>query len=427
MAIDPILKQEAANLPAIDLSPSQCDELELLLSGALLPWTGYGVKASGEVSADEAPIRLHPGTAPSPTPHTLRDPEGALLAVCAISKVEPTEKGAEVFGTLTPLEPPTHFDFRELRKTPTASKSVVREKGWAATNALFLSSLPTSEQLDYLRHQLSERPAGGILAFVSKCGQTRADFALVRGIQKALTTLSEERIVLILLPAEASPAAQTLIAHNYGATAILTLPTATAPASYPSNLLQEARLANPTNADKGFTVFFTGLSGSGKSTVARALQAKLLEIGPREVTLLDGDLVRKNLSSELGFSKEHRNLNILRIGYVASEITRHGGAAICCPIAPYDSVRKAVRSSIEPMGGFILVAITTPLEVCEKRDRKGLYAKARAGIIKEFTGISDPYEAPQDAAIYINTAEISLEAATEAIVKLLRDSGYLPE
>ena len=138
------------------------------------------------------------------------------------------------------------------------------------------------------------------------------------------------------------------------------------------------------------TVFFTGLSGSGKSTIANALLVKFLEFGGRPVTLLDGDLVRKNLSSELGFSKEHRDINIRRIGYVASEITKNGGIAVCAPIAPYDGVRKDVRAMIEPVGGFMLVHVDTPLEVCEQRDRKGLYAKARAGIIKEFTGISDP-------------------------------------
>ncbi|MGH9343818.1 MAG: bifunctional sulfate adenylyltransferase/adenylylsulfate kinase, partial [Terriglobia bacterium] len=143
---------------------------------------------------------------------------------------------------------------------------------------------------------------------------------------------------------------------------------------------------------QGFTVFFTGLSGSGKSTIANVLRVKFLEIGGRPVTLLDGDVVRKNLSSELGFSKEHRDINIRRIGFVASEITKNGGIAICAPIAPYDSIRKEVRGMIQPHGGFILVHLSTPLETCEKRDRKGLYAKARAGTLPQFTGVSDPYE-----------------------------------
>src|SRR5204863_4358881 len=147
---------------------------------------------------------------------------------------------------------------------------------------------------------------------------------------------------------------------------------------------------------QGLTVFFTGLSGAGKSTIANVLMIKFLEMGGRPVTLLDGDLVRKHLSSELGFSKEHGDINIRRIGYVASEITKNGGIAICAPIAPYDATRKDVRTMIEPFCGFILIYLSTSLDVCEERDRKGLYAKARAGILKEFKGILDPYEQPAD-------------------------------
>jgi sulfate adenylyltransferase len=187
----------------------------------------------------------------------------------------------------------------------------------------------------------------------------------------------------------------------------------------------ELRRTHPPRSRQGFTVFFTGLSGSGKSTVANVLRVKLLELGGRPVTLLDGDLVRKNLSSELGFSKEHRDLNILRIGYVASEITKNGGIAICAPIAPYDAVRSEVRKTIEPLGGFTLVHVATPLEVCEQRDRKGLYAKARAGIIKEFTGISDPYEEPTDAELVIDTTDLSPDEAAQRIILHLESEGFI--
>src|ERR1043166_1078116 len=142
---------------------------------------------------------------------------------------------------------------------------------------------------------------------------------------------------------------------------------------------------------QGLTVFFTGLSGAGKSTIASVLLVKFMEMGGRPVTLLDGDIVRKNLSSELNFSKEHRDINIRRIGFVAAEITKNGGIAICAPIAPYDSVRKEVRATVEPGGGFVLVHVATSIDVCEQRDRKGLYAKARAGLVQNFTGVSDPY------------------------------------
>ncbi len=188
---------------------------------------------------------------------------------------------------------------------------------------------------------------------------------------------------------------------------------------------EELKRSHPPRHQQGFTLLFTGLSGSGKSTIANVLLVKLLEMGGRAVTLLDGDLVRKNLSSELGFSREHRDINIRRIGYVASEITKNGGIAICAPIAPYDSVRKQVRAMVRPLGGFMIVHVATPLEVCEQRDRKGLYAKARAGIIKEFTGISDPYEAPEDAEIAIDTTRLTAEEAAQQIVLHLEKEGYV--
>jgi sulfate adenylyltransferase len=194
--------------------------------------------------------------------------------------------------------------------------------------------------------------------------------------------------------------------------------------TYPE-VVHELRRSYPPRHKQGVTIFFTGLSGSGKSTIANVLVTKFLETGGRPVTLLDGDLVRKHLSSELGFSKEHRDINIRRIGYVASEITKNGGIAICAPIAPYDATRKAVRSMIEPVGGFILVHIATPVETCEQRDRKGLYAKARAGILKEFTGISDPYEDPKDAEVVINTAELSPEEAAQEIILHLEREGFI--
>jgi sulfate adenylyltransferase len=194
--------------------------------------------------------------------------------------------------------------------------------------------------------------------------------------------------------------------------------------TYPE-VVHELRRSFPPRHKQGVTIFFTGLSGSGKSTIANVLMTKFLEMGGRPVTILDGDLVRKNLSSELGFSKEHRDINIRRIGYVASEITKNGGIAICAPIAPYEATRKAVREMIEPHGGFILVHVSTTVEVCEQRDRKGLYAKARAGILKEFTGISDPYEVPVKAEVVINTGELSPEEAAQEIILHLEREGFI--
>lgn len=194
--------------------------------------------------------------------------------------------------------------------------------------------------------------------------------------------------------------------------------------SFPE-VVRELRRSHPARARQGFTVFFTGLSGSGKSTIANVLLSKLLELGGRPITLLDGDLVRKNLSSELGFSREHRDINIRRIGFVAAEITKHRGICICAPIAPYDNIRKEVRAMIQPHGGFILVYVNTSVEECEKRDRKGLYAKARAGIIKEFTGISDPYDVPTDAEVVIDTLKLTAEEAAQEIYLRLEKEGYI--
>jgi sulfate adenylyltransferase len=194
--------------------------------------------------------------------------------------------------------------------------------------------------------------------------------------------------------------------------------------TYPE-VVRELRRSYPPRHKQGVTIFFTGLSGSGKSTIANVLLAKFLEAGGRPVTLLDGDIVRKHLSSELGFSKEHRDINIRRIGFVAAQITKNGGIAICAPIAPYDSVRKQVRHMIEPYGGFVLVHVATPLETCEQRDRKGLYAKARAGLVTEFTGISDPYEVPHDAEVVIDTTELSPEEAAQEIILHLEQQDFI--
>lgn len=193
--------------------------------------------------------------------------------------------------------------------------------------------------------------------------------------------------------------------------------------SYPE-VIETIRKTYPPKKEQGFTVFFTGLSGAGKSTLAKALLAKLMEITNRSITLLDGDEVRQMLSSELNFSREHRNLNILRIGYVAYEVTKHKGIALCAPIAPYADVRQKVREKIDSVGKFIEVYVSTPLEVCEQRDYKGLYEKARKGIIKDFTGISSPYEPPVNPELEINTKEKTIEECIQKIIGKLSDLGY---
>jgi len=185
------------------------------------------------------------------------------------------------------------------------------------------------------------------------------------------------------------------------------------------------RKAYPPRHKQGFTVFCTGLSGAGKSTVARVLHARFLEMGGRPVTLLDGDIVRRNLSNELGFSKNHRDINVRRIGFVASEITKNRGIAICAPIAPYAETRRQIRQLIESYGGFVEVHVATPLDVCESRDRKGLYAKARAGMIKGFTGIDDPYEPPPSPEVFIDTTDMTPDEAAQETLLYLERAGYI--
>jgi sulfate adenylyltransferase len=193
----------------------------------------------------------------------------------------------------------------------------------------------------------------------------------------------------------------------------------------PAGVAAELRRARPPRSARGVVIFCTGLSGSGKSTLARDLRDALLERGDRTVSLLDGDLVRQLLSAGLTFSRADRDLNIARIGYVAAEVARHGGIAICAPIAPYAAARERVRQLVAEVGDFVLVHVSTPLEVCEARDRKGLYAKARAGVIGSFTGISDPYEVPDDADVVIDTSQVSRHDAVEAVLRQLRRGGWL--
>ena len=193
----------------------------------------------------------------------------------------------------------------------------------------------------------------------------------------------------------------------------------------PSGVARELRRARPPRAQRGLVVFFTGLSGSGKSTIARGLFQALTERGDRGVSLLDGDHVRRLLSAGLTFSRADRDLNIARIGYVAAEVARHGGIAICAPIAPYAQARAAARAMVTEVGDFLLIYVSTPVEVCEARDHKGLYAKARAGLIEGFTGVSDPYEEPRDADLVIDTSTMTRQQAVDAVLGLLVTGGWL--
>lgn len=222
-------------------------------------------------------------------------------------------------------------------------------------------------------------------------------------------------------------AGKVVPSHTINRDALLAaLDSADDPPGLPAPSLAAWRHYRPRRDERGLAILFTGLSGSGKSTLARAFVQALTEESSRSVTLLDGDVVRRHLSVGLGFSRTDRDRNVLRIGFVAAEIARHGGVVVCAPIAPFADTRRQVRDMVTEHGDFVLIHVATPLEECERRDRKGLYARARAGEIPEFTGISSPYEPPDDADLVLDTATISVPDATARVLALLRRGGWLP-
>ena len=543
-------KKEAQDLPSWDLTERQLCDIELLLNGAFSPLDGFLGQADYERVLKE--MRLTSGVLwPIPvtldvtpafadgleagTPIALRDAEGVLVATLRVDDIWRPDKDAEaesvfgtgddahpgvyqlrhtndvyVGGTLEGVEPPTHYDFKLLRDSPSEIRGRFRKLGWRKVVAF-----QTRNPMHRAHHELTFRAAAereANLLIHPVVGMTKPGdidhYTRVRCYEHVLSKYPDQTTTLSLLnlamrmagPQEALWHA--IIRKNHGCTHFIVGRDHAGPGKHPNGhpfygpyeaqelyakyedeldismvpfqqmvyvedrsqympvdettpemkianltgtefrrrlqegidipewfsypeVIEELRKLHPPRNEQGFTVFFTGLSGSGKSTIANALLVKLLEIGGRHVTLLDGDLVRKNLSSELGFSKEHRDLNILRIGYVASEITKNGGVAICAPIAPYASTRRRVREMIEPVGGFVQVHVSTPLEVCEKRDRKGLYAKARAGLIKEFTGISDPYETPVNSEVVVDTQGLSPELAAHRVLVKLEHLGFI--
>ena len=364
------LTADAAGLSVLTLSARDAGRLDLVMLGAL-----------------PLPFEL-----PSPPGFTsgqtvaLRDSEGVLLALMGITSV--VEAG--VRGEVAALRRPTRPDHRELWRAPAPLAP--------GAIAILATTPPLADELDAL---LADGPAIALVL----AGTDPLD-PLHHARVGAWRVLTEPRAIpLVLLPLEAVTEAEAAeLASAFGATRGVADPLTPDPALH--------------RHGGGTTVFFTGLSGSGKSTVAALLAVRLAAAG-RTVTLLDGDVVRTHLSAGLGFSKADRETNIRRIGFVAAEVTKHGGVAICAPIAPYAATRAAARAMVERYGRFVLVHVATPLEVCEARDRKGLYAKARAGVLTEFTGISDPYEVPVDAALTLDTSEMDVETAVARVLEAL--------
>jgi sulfate adenylyltransferase len=413
----------------------------------------------------------------------LNDAEGSPLAVLEITEREPLGELVQLAGPVTALRAPEHGPFRRIRRRPSEVRAVLAE---GPVLAVATRGPLNARHIGQLRHYADQLKARVMLLPLMGDGAdvVNRPEALVRTTAAATRNLPSETLVIpVPMARRSDPVAElrarATVAAAYGATHLLSdLPTApddslplkviTPPdwAYDPVNevwrplslipsgtereelspdelnsvldsgqpipdwympvaVAAELRMARPPRRDRGVVVFFTGLSGSGKSTVARDLRDALSERGDRTVSLLDGDLVRRLLSAGLTFSRADRDLNIARIGYVATEVARHGGIAICAPIAPYAQVRNQVREMVSEAGDFLLVHVATPLSECEARDRKGLYAKARAGLIDSFTGISDPYEEPTNADLVIDTSHLTRVEAVDAVLALLTRGGWI--
>jgi sulfate adenylyltransferase len=380
-------------VPAPQYCPSQreLDDLELLLNGAYAPSRTF----------DDGPVHLDLPPALRNTPVELVDPEGLPLA---------SLDG----GSLTALSAPSHGPFRRLHLAP----DEVRRRHPGALTVPVAGPLTTAD-LAAIGKARAGRPVVLLTLVGAGTPQGVSATGLVRATLAAAALLGDAHVVAVPLPSHGDAAIDhelgRLVVGNY-ATGDVHAPTGLG--DLPDAVAAVVDQDQP--AERGVVVFFTGLSGSGKSTLAQALTDLVLEEGRRTVTSLDGDVVRRHLSAGLTFSRADRETNIARIGWVAAEIARHHGIAICSPIAPHDSTRKQVRAMVEAAGGeFVLVHVATPLEECERRDRKGLYAKARAGEIAEFTGISSPYDEPTDATVRVDTTGRSVQDALADVLAVL--------
>lgn len=546
------LRAEALELQAIDLSPRQLCDLELLLNRGYYPLTGYMTQKEYQSVldtmclpdssvwpmpicldvSDETAEKLHHGQRIA-----LNDQEGFLLAILTVEDVwrpDKTQEALAIFGTRDPsIHPgvmhlydrtgpayiggrlegitlPIHYDFRHLRLSPSETVRIFTMNGWrrvlgfhtdeylhCAHREMVISAAREAQAAIFLQPVADLTHPGSLDYYTQiRCYQAFTDKFPPNMIQLALTPYASRKAGPVeglwqaiirknfgcshFMVAEdhADPfniddgqklfypkgAAQELVDKMAALTGIKMVPqrqmgyhqelkkyvdiesvegdeVSTISSkelrqkliagediptwfSYPE-IVDELQCTFPPKSKQGFTIFLTGFSGSGKSTIAKVLLVKFMEMCDRPVTLLDGDIVRRNLSSELTFSKEHRNLNITRIGFVASEITKNGGVALCAPIAPYEESRQINRDLISSYGGYIEVYVSTPLEVCEQRDRKGLYAKARSGKVKGVTGITDPYIPPSNPELTIDTSTITPMEAVQEIMLYLEEQGYI--
>ncbi|MGH3351006.1 MAG: adenylyl-sulfate kinase [Nocardioides sp.] len=393
-------------VPQHSPSPRELDDIELIVSGAL----------PGPLNAPGSPLTL---ALPAPIAEIagrdgeveIVDPEGLPLA----RVTWPT-------GDVTGLSSPAYGPFRRLYLTPEQTR-----RTYVGRTVVPVTDALTSSEIT----ELGSLGPVLLLALVGHGTPSLSPAALLRASLLAADALPDAAVVAVPLASHDDPEADhglgvAVVDAYAGGDPVHALASADRSDDYPEDVAAVIDRDRPALEDQGLVIFFTGLSGSGKSTLARALMDRILEQGARTVTSLDGDVVRRNLSAGLTFSKEDRETNIRRIGWVAAEISRHGGLAVCSPIAPFDATRQDVRRYVDDAGGAVfLVHVATPLEECERRDRKGLYAKARRGEIPEFTGISSPYEEPADADVRVDTTGRSIDDALGDVIEALRDAGYL--
>ena len=408
-------------LPQFCPTPRELDDLELLATGALAPLTAFHVidgRGASEASLETLVSLTLPDdvrrAAEQAGAVELVDPEGLPLARVAIPS-----------GEVESLTQAQYGPFRDLYLTPAQAREQYAGRTWVpVTDAL------TETQVEQVRDL-------GPLVLVALVGTGTPELspvALIRATRLVAHTLPDAAVVAVPLAAHGDSPEVAEADHALGVQVLATyaghdpvVALAEDPDGDYAEVAADVVAADrPAPDEQGLVLFFTGLSGSGKSTLARALMDKILEQGTRSITSLDGDVVRRNLSAGLTFSKADRETNIRRIGWVAAEISRHGGLAVVSPIAPFDETRQQVRAMVDEAGGaFFLVHVATPLEECERRDRKGLYAKARAGEIPEFTGISSPYEEPQDADVRVDTTGRTIPDALDDVIVALKEAGYL--
>jgi sulfate adenylyltransferase len=381
-------------------SPRELDDLELLLNGGLAPLRTF---------QDDGPVRLErPTELAGADPIELVDPEGLPLARLAGSQ-------------LTALSAASHGPFRRLHLSP----DQVRTLHPGALTVPVAGPLTTLD-LAAISDVRADRPVVLLALTGTGTPQGLSSVGLLRATLAAARILGDAHVVAVPLAshgdAQVDHELGQQVVANFAPGDVLAV---TGEGDLPTPVAEVRDQDQPH--ERGVVVFFTGLSGSGKSTLAQALNDRVLESGERTVTSLDGDVVRRHLSAGLGFSREDRETNILRIGWVAAEISRHRGIAICSPIAPFDATRRQVRAMVESAGGeFVLVHVATPLEECERRDRKGLYARARAGEIPDFTGISSPYEAPEDATVRVDTTGRTIQETLADVLVVLPFELDLP-